>query len=71
MSKTRLLGKTPAQLKEIAASCGLPSYTGGQIAQWMYQKKVRSLDQMTNLSKAARERLSQDYEVAENWSHQY
>ena len=63
MSKTRLLGKTPAQLKEIAASCGLPSYTGGQIAQWMYQKKVRSLDQMTNLSKAARERLSQDYEV--------
>lgn len=58
-----MLGKTPAQLKEIAASCGLPSYTGGQIAQWMYQKKVRSLDQMTNLSKAARERLSQDYEV--------
>ena len=63
MGKIKLLGKTPSQLKEIAQSCGLPSYTGAQIAQWMYKKKVRSLEEMTNLSKAARETLSQTYEV--------
>ena len=59
----RLLGKTPAELKEISVAAGLPSFTGNQLAQWMYQKKVRSLDQMTNLSKAAREKLAQTYEV--------
>ena len=63
MSKTRLLGKTPVQLREIALSCGLPGYAGTQIAQWLYKKKVRSIGEMTNLSKAAREALSQAYEV--------
>ena len=63
MSKIKLLGKTPAQLKEIAVAAGLPSFTGNQIAQWMYKKKVRSIEEMTNLSKAARETLSQTYEV--------
>ncbi len=63
MSKIKLLGKTPAQLKEIAVAAGLPAFTGNQIAQWMYKKKVRSIEEMTNLSKAARESLSQTYEV--------
>ena len=61
--KTKLLGKTPSELKEIAVSLGLPSFTGGQIAQWIYVKKVGDFSQMTNLSKVAREKLSQDYEV--------
>ena len=63
MNKIKLLGKTPAQLKEIAVAAGLPAFTGNQIAQWMYKKKVRSIEEMTNLSKAARESLSQTYEV--------
>ncbi|MBQ9184426.1 MAG: 23S rRNA (adenine(2503)-C(2))-methyltransferase RlmN [Bacteroidales bacterium] len=63
MNKIKLLGKTPAQLKEIALSCGLPSFAGQQIAQWLYKKKVRSISEMTNLSKAGREALSQGYEV--------
>lgn len=61
--KTRLLGKTPDELKKIAVEEGLPAFTGGQIAQWMYKKKVRSIDEMTNISKAGRERLAQKYEV--------
>ena len=61
--KTKLLGKTPSELKEIAVSLGLPSFTGGQIAQWIYVKKVGDFSQLTNLSKVAREKLSQDYEV--------
>ena len=55
--KYKLLGKTPEELKEIAVKCGLPSYAGGQIAQWLYKKKVKSIDEMTNLSKAGRDVL--------------
>ena len=61
--KKRLLGLNPSQLKEIAVSCGLPAFAGGQIAQWLYGRRVSSIDQMTNISKAGRERLSQEYEV--------
>ena len=63
MEKTRLLGKTPAELKEIALAAGLPGFTGGQIAQWIYGKRVRSIAEMTNISKAGRERLEERYEV--------
>ena len=61
--KIRLLGKTPEELKEIALQEGLPGFAGGQMAQWMYRKKVRSIEEMTNISKAGRERLMQKYEV--------
>ena len=63
MEKTRLLGKTPAELKEIALAAGLPGFTGKQIAQWIYGKRVRSIAEMTNISKAGRERLEERYEV--------
>ena len=61
--KTRLLGKTPDELKQIALEVGLPGFAGKQMAQWLYQKRVRSIDEMTNLSKQGREALSQNYEV--------
>ena len=61
--KTRLLGKTPEELKQIALEVGLPAFAGKQMAQWLYQKRVRSIDEMTNLSKAGREALKADYEV--------
>ena len=44
--KIKLLGKTPDELKAAAVAVGLPAYTGGQIAQWMYAKRVRSFDEM-------------------------
>ena len=55
--REQLLGKTPVELKDIALKVGLPAFTGKQIAQWMYGRKVRSIDEMTNISKAGRERL--------------
>ena len=61
--KKRLLGKNPAELKQIALDAGLPGFAGGQMAQWLYQKRVRTIDEMTNLSKQGREALKQDYEV--------
>lgn len=63
MSKQKLLGNTLAQLKEIALSLGLPAFTAKQMADWLYKKKVRSIDEMTNLSKAAREKLNEKYIV--------
>ncbi len=61
--KEILLGKTLPELGEIASRLGLPSYAGGQIARWLYQKRVTDIDAMTNLSKNARSALSEKYEV--------
>ena len=61
--KERLLGKTPEELAVIAKIHGLPAFAGKQMAQWLYQKRVRCIEEMTNLSKAGREALSQQYEV--------
>lgn len=61
--KIKLLGKNLDELKKLVAEEGLPGFAARQIAQWLYVKKVRSIDEMTNLSKAAREKLSGKYEV--------
>lgn len=61
--KEILLGKTPDELKKAAASVGLPSFAGTQIAQWLYQKRVRSFDEMTNISKSGRERLAEAFDL--------
>ena len=61
--KIKLLGKNLEELKALVAEEGLPGFTAKQIAQWLYVKKVRSIDEMTNLSKAARASLSEKYEV--------
>lgn len=61
--KKPLLGLTKDELKEIAIAMGLPAFTGGQMAKWLYGKHVRSIDEMTNISKAARQRLAEGYEV--------
>ena len=61
--KTKLLGKTLDELKAIAVEAGLPAFTGKQIAEWLYVKKVRSFDAMTNISKAGREKLSSLFDL--------
>lgn len=61
--KKILLGLNPQELKAVALSVGLPGFTGNQIADWLYKKRVTSIEQMTNLSKVAREKLSAEWEV--------
>ncbi len=61
--KKWLLGKTLEELKDISEDLSLPSFTAKQLAEWLYKKKASDIDQMTNLSKRAREALSVDYEV--------
>jgi 23S rRNA (adenine2503-C2)-methyltransferase len=61
MDKKVLLGLTTAELKQVAQELGMPAFTGGQIAKWLYEKNVRSIDEMTNLSKQNREKLAESY----------
>lgn len=56
-----LLGMTLQQLTALAAEQGMPRFAAKQMAQWLYEKRVTSIDQMTNLSKFAREKLARDY----------
>jgi 23S rRNA (adenine2503-C2)-methyltransferase len=62
-TKKPLMGMTLAELKSAVSAMGMPSFTGGQIADWLYRRGVASIDEMTNLSKANRARLSEIYEV--------
>jgi 23S rRNA (adenine2503-C2)-methyltransferase len=61
--KKRLLGLTPTELKALVGSLGMPAFTAKQVAQWLYEKHVKSIDEMTNLSKHNRELLSEHFEV--------
>ncbi len=58
-----LFGKTLAELQEIVIELGLPKFTAKQITDWLYKKNVSSIDEMTNLSKKARELLTENYET--------
>ena len=58
-----LMGLTTAELKEVAREMGMPAFTGGQIARWLYQQHVTDIDEMTNLSKQNRERLKEHYTI--------
>ena len=49
-----LLGKNIDELKAVCAGYGLKSFVATQMADWLYSKRVRTIDEMTNVSKAAR-----------------
>lgn len=61
ISKQALLGLTLEQLQIVASECGLPRFAAKQMAQWLYEKRVTNIDQMTNLSLKARQTLSERY----------
>lgn len=61
--KKSLLGLTLDELTDLVQQMGLPRFVGKQICGWLYDKHVTSIDEMTNLSKMARQRLAQEWEV--------
>lgn len=63
MEKERLLGKSLVQLQGIVKELGMPSFTAKQVAQWIYDKKVQTVDEMTNLSAKNRAILAERFEV--------
>lgn len=63
MSKQPLLGMTLVELQDITRNLGMPKFTAKQIAAWIYEKKVSSINEMTNLSLKQREKLDIEYEI--------
>lgn len=51
------------ELKEELATIGEKPYRAEQIFKWLYEEKVKSFDDMTNLSLELREKLKQTYTV--------
>ena len=63
MSKYPLLGMPLVELQKLVKELGMPGFAAKQLASWLYEKKVNSIDEMTNLSLRHRELLKQGYEV--------
>lgn len=61
MTKESLYGKTLSQLKALCEAEQLPRFAAKQIARWLYVRHVDDIQQMTDLSLAARTRLSKNY----------
>lgn len=61
--KIALLGMTLAELKAVVGEIGMPSFAARQMAEWLYGKKVASIDEMTNISAKNRCLLNERYTV--------
>lgn len=49
------------ELEERVREFSEPSYRAGQIADWLYQKRVQSFDEMTDLPQGLRNRLAEQF----------
>lgn len=60
---TPLIGMTLDELKNVAQECALPPFAAKQMARWLYVRRVNALDEMTDISKAGRQRLAERYTI--------
>ena len=58
-----LLGKTLWELQAVAEQVGLPKFAGKQLAEWLYVRRARTFDEMTNISLKGREALKAAFEI--------
>lgn len=61
--KKMLLGMNLTELQQVAAEMGMPKFTAKQLMEWLYKKRATTFDEMTNISKSAREKLAERYVV--------
>ena len=61
--KIKLIGMTLAELQDVAIRGKMPKFVGKQLAEWLYDKKVTSFEEMANISKKNKEWLSENYEI--------
>jgi 23S rRNA (adenine2503-C2)-methyltransferase len=57
-----LLAHTPDELRELFRAAGLEAWRADQVARWLYERRVREFEQMTDLSRELRAAL------AERWT---
>ncbi len=58
-----LLGMTLAEIADEVALLKLPKFTAKQIADWIYVKRVSTIDEMTNISLRNRDILKKKFEI--------
>lgn len=54
-----LFGQTLTELQSLCAAEGFPKFAARQMCDWLYKKRVLSIDEMTNLSLKVRARLKE------------
>ena len=63
MNREFLYGKNLSELQELCTELEQPRFVAKQIADWLYRKGVRSIEEMTNLSKGVRATLASRFEL--------
>ena len=63
MEKQDIKSLTREKLTAAITGMGLPKFRAEQIFSWLHQKNVKSFDEMTNLSAALREQLSEQFYI--------
>src|SRR5262245_61423304 len=58
-TQTNLLSLTEPQMMRFVKAQGWPAYRAGQILRWLYRRRIRSIEQMTDLSSRDRQALSE------------
>lgn len=61
--KTTIYGSTIGDLRRICEERRMPRFAAGQIARWLYRRRVRGFDAMTDLSAANRQALARDFDM--------
>lgn len=63
MSKKNIIGLTLAELQANFDALGLPRYTAKQIVYWIYNKRIRSFNTITNISKQNLKTLEEHFNI--------
>lgn len=64
MTKREIIGLSKEELQEALLSLGEKPFRAKQVWQWLYYRGVHSFDEMTNLSKDLRQKLSDNFVLA-------
>ncbi|MBQ0043170.1 MAG: 23S rRNA (adenine(2503)-C(2))-methyltransferase RlmN [Lachnospiraceae bacterium] len=64
IDKADILSMNMDEIKELMKRLGEPAFRAGQIFSWLHEKRVSSFEEMSNLSKALREKLAECCEIA-------
>ncbi|HBC29345.1 MAG TPA: 23S rRNA (adenine(2503)-C(2))-methyltransferase RlmN [Prevotellaceae bacterium] len=63
MGKKALLGMSLDELRSVADGLGMPAFTAGQMARWIYKRHVQGIGDMTDISLRMRGLLAEHYTI--------
>jgi 23S rRNA (adenine2503-C2)-methyltransferase len=62
-ARPNLFGMDRPALQRLAGGWGEPPYRVGQIYSWLYRRRVRAIDEMTDLSRAMRDKIGAGHDL--------